>query len=111
MAAGLGALGNDEVTASLDGAHGVIDLAAHVDDQHVGAVALFDHLGGDAQRGDEGGGAAVDDDLMVPAPRQPKPPASDTAVTNSEYETPPMPASMMGCSTPSSSVRRVRMGA
>src|SRR5829696_6565584 len=46
---------------------------------------------------------------MVEAPRQPKPPASDTAATRAEYETPPMPASITGCSTPSSSVRRVRM--
>ncbi len=48
--------------------------------------------------------------FMVPAPRQPKPPASETAATSSEYETPPMPANMTGYSTPSSSVRRVRMG-
>ncbi len=65
VTAGLGALGHDEVASGLDGAHGVVDLAAHVDDEHVGAVALLDHLGGDAERRHEGGGAAVDDDLHL----------------------------------------------
>ena len=53
--------------------------------------------------------AAIFSSPMVDAPRQPKPPASETAAANSEYETPPMPANMTGCSIPSSSVRRVRM--
>ena len=63
MTAGLGALGHDEVASGVDGAHGVVDLAAHVDDEHVGAVALLDHLGGNAESRHEGGRAAVDDDL------------------------------------------------
>ena len=48
---------------------------------------------------------------MVEAPRQPKPPASETAAARRWYETPPMPASITGCSISSRSVRRVRMGA
>src|SRR3954470_11264906 len=47
---------------------------------------------------------------MVEAPRHPNPPASDTAATRREYETPPMPASITGCSTSRTSVRRVRKG-
>ena len=35
---------------------------------------------------------------MVEAPRQPNPPASETAATSRGYDTPPMPASMTGCS-------------
>ena len=46
---------------------------------------------------------------MVEAPRQPKPPASDTAVTSGAYDTPPMPASITGCSIPRTSVSRVFM--
>ena len=38
------------------------------------------------------------------------PPASDTAATSWWYDTPPMPASITGCSMSRSSVRRVRMG-
>ena len=45
--------------------------------------------------------------LMVEAPRHPKPPASDTAVTRGAYETPPMPANMTGCWMPSISVNLV----
>ena len=37
----------------------------------------------------------------------PKPPASDTAATSRWYETPPIPASITGCSIPSISVSRV----
>jgi hypothetical protein len=47
---------------------------------------------------------------MVDAPMQPNPPASLTAATSRWYETPPMPASITGCSTSSTSVSRVRMG-
>ena len=47
---------------------------------------------------------------MVDAPRHPKPPASDTAATRRWYETPPMPASITGCSMSSIWVSRVRMG-
>ena len=36
---------------------------------------------------------------------------ADTAATRRWYETPPMPANITGCSMPSVSVRRVRMGA
>src|SRR3954454_21159828 len=46
---------------------------------------------------------------MVDAPSVPKPPASDTAAARRWYDTPPMPASITGCSTPSISVKRVRM--
>ena len=49
VAARFGALGHDEVATRVDRPHGVFDLPAHVDDEHVGAVALLDHLGGDAQ--------------------------------------------------------------
>jgi hypothetical protein len=45
---------------------------------------------------------------MAEAPMQPKPPASDTAATSVEYETPPMPASITGRSICRASVRRVR---
>ena len=45
---------------------------------------------------------------IVDAPRQPKPPASETAATRAWYETPPMPASMTGCSIPRISVSLVR---
>ena len=48
---------------------------------------------------------------MVDAPRQPNPPASDTALTSRWYDTPPMPASITGCSTSRISVSRVRMPA
>ena len=43
----------------------MVDLAAHVDDQHAGAVALLDDLGRDAERRHEGGRAAIDDDLHL----------------------------------------------
>src|SRR3974390_556866 len=46
-------------------------------------------------------------DPIVAAPRVPKPPASETAATTVWYETPPMPASITGCSMPSISVSRV----
>ena len=46
---------------------------------------------------------------MVEAPMHPNPPASLTAATSDEYETPPMPASITGCSTSRRSVSRVRM--
>ena len=46
---------------------------------------------------------------MVDAPRQPKPPASETAATRRWYETPPMPASITGCSMSRISVSRVRI--
>ena len=45
---------------------------------------------------------------IVDAPRHPNPPASETAATSSWYETPPMPASITGCSIPSDSVSLVR---
>ena len=46
---------------------------------------------------------------IVEAPSVPMPPASLTAATSWWYDTPPMPASMTGCSMSSSSVSRVRM--
>ncbi len=47
--------------------------------------------------------------FMAEAPRHPNPPASDTAATSVWYETPPMPASITGCSICSASVSRVRI--
>jgi hypothetical protein len=46
---------------------------------------------------------------IVEAPRQPYPPAFETAAASALYETPPMPASMTGCSMPRRSVSRVFM--
>ena len=40
----------------------------------------------------------------------PNPPASETAAASVWYETPPIPASITGCSISRTSVRRVRMG-
>jgi hypothetical protein len=45
---------------------------------------------------------------IAEAPRQPNPPASDTAATRRWYDTPPMPASITGRSICRVSVRRVR---
>ena len=53
VAAGLGALGHDEVAAGLDRGDGVADLAAHDDDEHVVVVAQVDDVAGDAEAGDE----------------------------------------------------------
>ncbi len=53
VAAGLGALGHDEVAAGLDGVDGVADLAAHVDDEDVVVVAEVDDVAGHAQPGHE----------------------------------------------------------
>ena len=47
---------------------------------------------------------------MVEAPMHPNPPASLTAATRRWYDTPPIPASITGCSTCRTSVSRVRMG-
>ena len=63
-------------------------------------------LGVAADRGDLRPHLLVADWAM--APMQPKPPASDTAATRRWYHTPPMPASITGCSTCRASVRRVR---
>ena len=46
---------------------------------------------------------------IVDAPSVPMPPASETAATSRWYDTPPMPASITGCSMSRSSVSRVRM--
>src|SRR5688500_10035161 len=46
---------------------------------------------------------------MVDAPNVPMPPASLTAATRRWYDTPPIPASITGCSTSSTSVSRVRI--
>ena len=61
VAAGLGALGDDDVAAGLDRGDGVADLAAHVDDEHVAAVAEVDDVTGHAETGDEHRAATVDD--------------------------------------------------
>ena len=53
VAAGLGALGDDEVAAGFDRGDGVAHLAAHVDDEHVAVVAALDHVAGHAEGGDE----------------------------------------------------------
>ena len=57
----LGALRHHQVAAGLDGAHGVLDLAAHADDDHAVAVAQVDDLGRDAEPRHEGGRTALDD--------------------------------------------------
>ena len=105
------------------------DLGRHAQAGHEGrGAAVDDHLDllshtarhGREQVDAEGLGpwqlrtAAISDTIvslpMVEAPRQPNPPAAETAAASSEYETPPMPASMTGCSIPSRSVSRVCMG-
>ena len=53
--------------------------------------------------------ATISSPDIVDAPKHPNPPASDTAATSAEYETPPMPASITGCSMPRTSVSRVCM--
>ena len=139
----LGALRDDEVATGLDGGDRMTHLAAHVDDEHVVAMAQVDDLARYAEPGDEDGRALRDEQLDVAqhvgrqggeqvdaervarqllrlsdlvdhlvaghrdAPRHPKPPASDTAATSRWYDTPPMPASITGCSMPSMSVSRV----
>jgi hypothetical protein len=65
MATGLGALGHHEVTAGLDRPPGMGHLAAHTDDDHVVAVAQFDHFGRHAEAGHEGGGTAFNDQLHL----------------------------------------------
>ncbi len=61
VAAGLRALGDDEVAAAGDGADGVADLAAHRPDEDVGVVQRVDDVAGHAQAGDEDAGATGDD--------------------------------------------------
>ncbi len=63
VAAGLGALGHDDVASGLDRGDGVADLAAHVHHQHVLAVAQLDDVAGHAQPGHEHPAAALDDGL------------------------------------------------
>ena len=63
MAAGLGALGDDEVAAAGDGSDGVAHLAAHRRDDHPGVVQRVDDVAWDAEPGDEQCGAAIDDVL------------------------------------------------
>ncbi len=46
VATGLGALGDDDVAPGLHRGHGVTDLAAHVDHQHIAAVAELDDVAG-----------------------------------------------------------------
>ena len=53
VAAGLGALGDDDVAAGLDRGDGVADLAAHVHHEHVAPVAQVDDVARDAEPGDE----------------------------------------------------------
>ena len=53
VAAGLGALGDDDVAAGLDRRDGVAHLAAHAHDEDVAAVAEVDHVTGHAEAGDE----------------------------------------------------------
>ena len=63
--AGLGALRHHQVAPGVDGLHGVVDRAAHVDDQHVGVVAHGDDLAGDTERADEDPRPGVDDALHL----------------------------------------------
>ena len=65
MAAGLGALGDDEVAAGVECAPGVFDLAAHRDDEHAVSVAEVDDVRRDAESGDEGARAALDQEFDV----------------------------------------------
>ena len=71
VAAGLGALGDDEVAPAGDGGDGVADLAAHRADEDVGVVQRVDGLAGHAEAGDEDAGAALDDvvDALLDLPR------------------------------------------
>ena len=59
----LGALGDDEVAARVDGPLGVDHLAAHVGHQDVVAVTEIDHRGRHAESGDEDRCAALDQKL------------------------------------------------
>ena len=145
VAAGLGALGDDEVAPAGDGADGVADLAAHRADEDVGVVQGVDDSRGTPRpatkirappsmtswmprstcpgiavsRSTPNGLAVSSRTLaissgsssarIVEAPSVPMPPASLTAATRRWYDTPPIPASMTGCSMSSSSVSRVRI--
>ena len=62
---GLGPLGDHDVASGVEGAAGMVDLAAHVDDQHVVAVAEIDDVGGNPQAGHEDRRPAVDDLLHL----------------------------------------------
>ncbi len=61
----LGSLGHDDVTSGVHGAARAVDLPAHVDDQKPVTVAQVEHVGGDAESGDEHRGAAFDDLLHL----------------------------------------------
>ena len=61
VAAGLGALGDDDVAAGLHRGDGVADLAAHAHHEHVAAVAEVDDVARHAEPGHEHRAAAVDD--------------------------------------------------
>ena len=67
VAAGLGALGGDDVSAGLDGLEGVADAAAHHHHDHVALVHLGDELGGDGEPGDEDVHVLLEDDAHVGA--------------------------------------------
>jgi hypothetical protein len=62
----LGALGDHHVASGLERPPGVVHLSAHVDDQDVVLVAEVDHLGRNAESGDEDRGTSLDDLLDLP---------------------------------------------
>ena len=63
MASRFRALRDHEVATCVDGATRVLDLAAHVDDEHVVLVAEVDRGAGDTEAGDERGGPSLDQQL------------------------------------------------
>ena len=67
MAAGLGALRDDDVGARGLGLLSVADPAAHDDDLHVSLVHLVDELSRDGEAGDERAHVLVEDDLHLRA--------------------------------------------
>jgi hypothetical protein len=65
VAAGLGALRDDDVAAGLDRTAGVVDLPAHVHDEHAVAVAELHDVTRYAEAGDEDRRALVDEELHL----------------------------------------------
>ena len=59
----LRALGHDDVAPGVHCAPGMVDLAAHVDDEQAAAMAELHHLAGHTQPGHEDRGASLDDVL------------------------------------------------
>ena len=88
------------ITSSMPGLHLAGERGQQVDAERLGGqLADRGHLGRQLVG------------RIVEAPSVPIPPASLTAATSRWYDTPPIPASMTGCSMSSSSVSRVRITA